>query len=744
MATLAWRKSSAAMIDPDATDYFRRLQKFHSQCRNENTSSKVNDIGASKIARKPFTLPKPPPLEEIRTIRELKIAEYNRQLNKNKMDGLEDVPVQLVLDDLQNNAEIHTDWNCLGGRLVYMAIPLKDVGKAIPKKGLAIQIDIFEKENLVDLVPILLPQNPKMVESASQTSEEQNQEIKSEFMEETENIDHNPSPVILPKFELKTCWVAFNPEKLPEKPSEPKEAFDVYFDQIRFTLDNCSILKLHSSISTNTNDIEMICYPEVSSSKNYRSLTFKKQKQQIKLADIKPNSEIAINVEGISKEDGLIHPIGFTTFPLFGNQNNQPELRFGCHQIRMYNSKTAKKDTREALACMTVLLRIEPQSDNFIEAPPYSESCYQNENSKMTDNEQNVLQYYLNCSKISIPTLKEEILEQYGIDKREQRPSSVELTNSSPSQDFQTWIEERLQQDFTVAEKNVYVSHRVFGYDPHFGFRLNISKVFNLPTKNMFFNVFARILNPETGEYIKTMMTKNHNFDGTQENTEIIRSTPYDIKNVELSKFSKIFFTIIGIDALYVPDPKFQNAGQVKPKAKTERNKGKVSLSEDSFLGWSIVDVMERNSGCIKTGTHYLPVMDGDIPSFQIDLQIQDAILLENAIKKGIAKVSPHHSVLKISIEHAFSDSLTTPNEDRTMIAIFGDDAERMFKESTANTEGTPWSAKVIEALPKNEKKLGKESKMYKRAEELYEKTMNNCLHDLVKSALQVPEIELM
>ena len=443
----------------------------------------------------------------------------------------------------------------------------------------------------------------------------------------------------------------------------------------------------------------------------------------------------------------MVRQIGFADFSFFRNIDNEQELRFGCHQIRIY--KANPNGASESLPCMTLLLRILEQEADFKEAPAYSEGCYQNIDCVMTESEKNVLRYYENCSKRSMPTLKEEILDQQERVQRQTGKKNIKLSASSSPEDFQTWIKESLSfNNFSAQETSLcFHDDRFFGYDQQFGIRINILKVFNLPTKNTFFNVVARILNPKTGEYLKTVITQKQNFEAVQENAEFICPVPYELKNVEVSSGSKIFFAIIGTDAVYIPDPRLGANGVVKPKDWKEKKQPHPSTtsSDYCFLGWSMVDLLETNSTCIKNGTHLLPIMEGDVPSSKNELQLQDEELLKNAVEKGTARISAKHSVLKMRIQHPFSDSENNDeNEDKSMLEIFGNEAKYLFEESLLNSQGTPLNVKVVQTLPKKEQKLGTKSSLYKQAEGLYEKTMNIYLHDLVKTAWQVPEIELI
>ena len=75
------------MIDPDAIDYYNRVQKLNQSqtegpARGDSAFKDTDASGCSKPKARPFVLPKAPPLQEIRSIRELKIAENNRRLSK--------------------------------------------------------------------------------------------------------------------------------------------------------------------------------------------------------------------------------------------------------------------------------------------------------------------------------------------------------------------------------------------------------------------------------------------------------------------------------------------------------------------------------------------------------------------------------------------------------------------------------------------------------------------------------------
>ena len=93
--------------------------------------------------------------------------------------------MQLVLDEIPNNAEYASDCKELASKIVYMSVPLRDGRKVIDKKGLATQIDIFEKDNAVDLVPIMLPQKPETADRASQTDENTDDKSKSKDIKDT-------------------------------------------------------------------------------------------------------------------------------------------------------------------------------------------------------------------------------------------------------------------------------------------------------------------------------------------------------------------------------------------------------------------------------------------------------------------------------------------------------------------------------------------------------------------------------
>ena len=545
---------------------------------------------------------------------------------------------------------------------------------------------------------------------------------------------------------------------VPAKLSNEDE-FDVYFDQVRFTLDNCPLMKVAAKIMFSGHTFpELSAFPDARS--ETRSLTLYPNKFRVNKEHnaLRPDSSLLIRVTGIDRNTNQLCLVGMGALGLYDSRNCT--LKTGGHQIRIFQgemdrSKSPNENSfsiDSAVPCVTVTLRLEPHSEEMMPPPKYSSGYYRRGNFFCTDSENNLLNYYRKHSS-NLPTrikalcmlVQKEDLAKLSPEKLEDDSllDESDLTSRSTDLDYQTWIEQRLHKNHPANNagplKPISLV-KITGYDPDFGLSFGFHQIFNVDVKRRYTQIVCAIMSGETDlVQPKVLVTSKHDFDTNMNDQEWIKQSPGIVKT-PLIPSAKALFLIVSFDADYIPDENYENLGSVKPKV-TSKGEG---FGQDNFIGWSLLDIFTP-SGCVNSGLYFLPVFTGAPPLTNKSVRnMPSQKWIDGSLARAKISMPENKGVLRVAFNSGIDPNPKKVVPDKSALEAFGDEMGIQFEgciNKPKENAGPKLSGKVVASLPKSEVRLGTNSGLYQKAQNAYEATMHQHFIEQLKLTFKIDDV---
>ena len=538
-----------------------------------------------------------------------------------------------------------------------------------------------------------------------------------------------------------------------------EDDFDVYFDQIRFTLDSCPLMKVAGKIMFSGHTFpELSAFPDARS--QTRSLILYPNKFRVNKEHkaLRPDSSLLIRVTGIDRNSNQLCLVGMGALGLYDSRNCT--LKTGGHQIRIFQgevdrSKSPNENSfsiENAVPCVTVTLRVEPHSEEILPAPKYSSGYYRRGNFFCTESEKNLLKYYRkHCNNLP-SKIKALCVQMQNEDFEKLNPNKLEdeslldendLRARSTDLDYQTWVEQRLHKNHPANNpgplKPISLV-KIIGYDPSFGLSFGFHQIFNVDVKRRFTEIVCAFMSSDSELILpKVAITSIHDFDSNMTDQCWIKQDVGIIKT-ELNLNAKALFLIVSFDADYTPDKNFEKPGTVKPKGNLRGD----GFSQDNFMGWSLLDIFTP-SGCVNSGMYFLPVFTGQPPLTNKSVRKMSAQKwIDGSLRQAKILLPKNKGVIRVAFGSGIDPNPEKMVPDKSALEAFGDEICMQFERCInrpKESAGPKLSGKVVASLPKTETKLGTSSKLYQKAQKAYEATMHQYFVEQLKLTFQIDEI---
>ncbi|XP_075255986.1 uncharacterized protein LOC142348495 [Convolutriloba macropyga] len=561
--------------------------------------------------------------------------------------------------------------------------------------------------------------------------------------------------------------------------------FDIYVDQVRFSLDSCVLLKVSCKIIYAGESFpEFVITPSAAS--ECRSLTMEENKFHANpdRLTLNPDASLIFRVSGLMRRNNQLCVAGMGAMALFqqsgskeeqsesGDQNGGNEdsnsgsiiLRTGGHQLRVFQGEPEQKgapdetsfSVEKAVPSLTVTLRIEPHTDEMKKAPKYSSGYYSRGNFFVTDREKLILAYYRKHSGPIQQKLRDECLEAQKLDFAVNCPEKLDdesllepedIREGSTDAQIQQWINDRLdrQHPWNRGKDLVPMSlQKIMGYDEESGVGIRFTKMFNVDTKQRYVCVAGALVNPAQAVPVMVVTNSRHNFDSPLSYQEWFCNDEECLIKPQLVKNVKLIVIVYGLDWEYTPEPDYDQPGRLFVKSSTDE----VALTPQNVLGWSVVDLVSPDF-CVNSGSHFLPLYGGDAPLKNKSLRglpTRDWIEA-NLSREKIAYLDPK-SVIRVDIYNGINPAgFSSISPDKSLMQVSGKQVAQGFEKAINSAQGATGAtlgSRVIATLPRTDVKLGKKSAHYNKAVDIYERTMNQKYFEELKTVLRCENINII
>ncbi|XP_032236502.2 uncharacterized protein LOC116617677 [Nematostella vectensis] len=516
---------------------------------------------------------------------------------------------------------------------------------------------------------------------------------------------------------------------MEDAPVTNDESFDVYIDEVRFIPDNATVIKVTGRIldpfwrkptSLDVPDIE--AYAILDSPARCPTFHFR---YRVGSPTVGVPADIALflRVYTVNVTSAELLVIGNCAVKLYREHDGMKLLNTGGYQRRLIHElpSTADRLTENAfeektnVPAVTILFRILPHSEEFMESPGYTSGSYTLSNFHPNDSEEQLSKHYKAFQPYP-PTVREAIRD---VMEEEQEHSAA----NARDQVIEDWYKQRMSKVHLQGKPAKAIDLReIVQYDRKQGMYIKVEQAFGLPSAQ-FVNTFIHLSKGPTarhahqGEERDTgdvrLLQSTRDFNSLQKSP--IWTDQPKIFHPDYDNISSLIIRLYSLDATYEPRLDQQGPGQV-----TARGGRTPALSPQ---GWTVVPLFYRKS--VNVGKHYLPLFQGTPSLTFLDFLSGHPgdVSLREAIKQDVHKLQGFSSVVVKLWDGHISETDSFPLPLQENLLSIGKSAK--IKRTMQDTSGKALSDIVLQCLPRQQRKQGREGEACNREKKFYEEAMN-------------------
>ncbi|XP_015769135.1 PREDICTED: uncharacterized protein LOC107347559 isoform X2 [Acropora digitifera] len=522
------------------------------------------------------------------------------------------------------------------------------------------------------------------------------------------------------------------------------DPFDVYVDEVRFIPDNATAIKVTGRIldpfwkkppTLDIPDIE--AYPLLDSSARcpkFHSRFY----VGLPATGITGEAMLLLRIYTLDVNTGELIVVGNSIVRLFNENGNEWTLNAGGHQLRLKHilPSTVAKLSEEAFHGITnvpvcsILIRLLPSSEEYIEPPGYSSGCYNSDQCQPNDSEWRIFRRFKN-HRIYPPTVREAVQ-----DVKEGEASHEDGFDFTNDQAVYQWYQQRTSKHLLMRQPATAIDLvKVVQYDQKQGLSVMVEQAFGLPGNVPFVNVLVYV---SPGSDIHQQQNTQDGFGG--EEKALVQKRDFNsyqrapkwidppiIFKPPISQTSALVIRLCSLDAAYTP-----NADRAAPGIVTASKGNSLTVTPFS---WSVMPLFSKEY--VNAGLHYLPLFEGSpSPSFleflsnhAVDVSMKEAVRQNIHSLQGVSCVAVRLWDAHYSIE----DCIPLPVHEE-LLSIVG--KQEKYKKLTQTGSGKLISDVVLQTLTRTERKEGVTGNSFRTEKEHYEQAMNNVFNSLLDDIL--------
>ncbi|XP_073258638.1 uncharacterized protein [Porites lutea] len=540
-------------------------------------------------------------------------------------------------------------------------------------------------------------------------------------------------------------WVERTENSLAIEATTNREPFDVYIDEVRFIPDAATVVKVTGRIlgpfwkKPSTLDVPDIeAFPLLESWARCPKFQFR-YSVNVPAEGITGEAVLLLRIYTLDVNTGELLVVGNSVIRLFKeNENDEWRLNAGGHQLPMKHllPSTVAKLTEQAFDGITkvpvcsILIRLLPHSEEYVESPGYSSGYYFSEQCKPNDSEWRIFRRFKN-HHVYPPTVREALR-----DIKEGEAEQEEGFDFTNDQAVTAWYQRRTSKHLLMRQPAKPMDLvKVVQYDQKQGLALTVEQAFGLPGNTSFVNVLVFVspgqdvqrteVTEEGHGGEEKALIKTRDFDSYQKSPKWIDSPT--VFHPHISDLTTLVIRLCSLDAQYTP-----RADRTAPGSVTA-SRGRV-MSVLPF-GWTVLQLFSKEY--VNAGVHYLPIFEGSpsptflefLSSHTVDVSLKEAVNQRIHTLLGTSCVA----VCLWDAHYSQEDCIPLPvNEQRLSVGKL----ERYKKTIQAASAGKLISDVVLQTLNKAERKQGMTGDAYLREEQHYEEAMNSVFHNLMDDVL--------
>ncbi|KAL5015854.1 hypothetical protein ScPMuIL_005443 [Solemya velum] len=535
-------------------------------------------------------------------------------------------------------------------------------------------------------------------------------------------------------------WVEHRPAaaKSNPKPTSMKEPFDLYVDSVRFIPDSASIIKVTGRLFRigQAEGIEdLLAVPELESSA--RSPSFKyRLTVNIDKKQMDPGMIIFLRVYTKDVDTDEIKVIGSCLVPAFESQ----KLRVGGHQYHLHNGMPEIKDDDISnlkhtdmdmilkVPSVSLLIRLLPHTQAFVEAPKYSTGYYKSASCKPNVSETRIFESY--SQHMMYPKTVRNMIQRI-----QQEEGAIP---GRTDQELNNWLVDRLDQKKHIPNQfagNLALSKCV-RYRLKRGLKIKINQAYGLP-EALYIQCFAHI---SGGAKVVGMSPTEENYGGDekfitlkQDNNSFQQAPVWLDDAKELHPFyddyTCLIIQLFGLDLLYRPKPTHDEPGTVHNLHGQD-----LDLGDDQILGWTVLPLFSGNA--VLTGVHELPLFKGKPPAPMMEDFTKQSVLsvIDQAAWDNRTKFPAGGLTVTLWDGHFEFDEIPEKPSHLTLLEAVGRPEE--YNKAKNVTKGKKISNFIVDNLETKYKKQGTTSAVYQKEQKWFDELMEKTFYDLMENAL--------
>ncbi|XP_054749368.2 uncharacterized protein LOC129254856 [Lytechinus pictus] len=611
---------------------------------------------------------------------------------------------------------------------------------------------------------------PSISSSHRETEPSGDQVEGSETSLQHKRKDDSPGlPSSSPLIEEEPVWVPFDTMKSADLPEAPtlKEGFDLYIDAVRFLPDNATIVKVTVTGRFTTEHegmpFDIKALPDLTSLGRCPKFTWR-----VKIAKGILDQLVEIRVWTVDRYTHQVVVLGVYLLKVYNDKTKK--LNIGGHQMRLRSGYPASRppilprslDHLPSIPGSSILLRLLPCSEEFIDPLPYISGYYQSDLSKPTESEINVIEHYkakqdwkkmVKDSALELAKSEDDREASFTNDNKQDPDTNDHLKENKMAdswskmsdEEILTWMTKRLEAKHQPAQKlpPLLEIERCVDYERDTGVAIKVRAAYGLQAEKCYSIVLTRILpGPVTSQptlesgdsspsRLLSFLTKQMDLDSLmkaprwKDKATVLRPV-YDEQSVLLLQF-------FSLEVVYKVDP----SGRSKGVVHAPKGKGQLTLNNSSSKGWGLLPIFDRN--CVIQGTFIVPIFQNvkDKPYLK---GLMDSPSLESwmrvSVEKKLIKVHPSHPSAIVSIwDGHFYQGQNIPLPRRDYFLHIAGDFNK-FSGTSQDKTGHPLNQIILRSLPSAVRSEGTRSERYLKEKQNFEEFMHNIATELVEDAL--------
>lgn len=539
-------------------------------------------------------------------------------------------------------------------------------------------------------------------------------------------------------------WVETKATSSPIEESTNYDSFDVYIDEVRFLPDNATVIKVTGRIlgpfwktpeTLEVSDIE--AFPMLDSSARCPKFHYKYTVSAPE-SGIPEEVMMLLRIYTLDVNSGELIVIGNSIIRIFTEKGDDEwRLKAGGHQLPLKHilPSTVAKLTEESFDDITkvpvcsVLIRLLPHSEEFIESPGYASGFYVSDQCKPNESELRIFQRFQSHHAYP-PTVREAVRDV----KEGETNHDAEEFDFTSDQVVTQWYQRRTSKHILMREPAKPMDLiKVVQYDQNQGLSIMVEQAFGLPNTH-FVNA---LLHVSPGRDVQgkeateegyggeeKALVKQRDFNSYQKSPKWI--DPFMVFHPHWDDMTVLLIRLYSLDASYTPRTDGAGPGSVADR------KGKTLTLVPA--GWTVLKLFTREY--VNAGVHYLPLFEGTLSTTFLEFLSNHPVetSLQEAIKQHIHTLLGTSCVAIRLWDAHYSPDECIPLPVKEELLSLG--RRDRYKKTIQTTSGKLISDVILQTLTRQERKQGVVGSQYIAEKEHYEEAMNGAFNDLLVDVL--------